>query len=117
MTDAVLGAAALGDIGAMFPDSDPENRGADSIRMLEAAVARVMEAGWRVGNVDVTVVTESPKLAPYRDDMRAKLAEALSIDTRQVSIKAKSNEGMGWVGRGEGLACIAVALLVAVSDA
>jgi 2-C-methyl-D-erythritol 2,4-cyclodiphosphate synthase len=113
VTDAVLGAAALGDIGAMFPDTDPANRGANSILMLQEAVTRVAEAGWSVGNVDVTVMTESPKLSPYREDMRVKLAEALSVDVSRVSVKAKSNEGMGFVGRGEGLACIAVALLVA----
>jgi 2-C-methyl-D-erythritol 2,4-cyclodiphosphate synthase len=115
VTDAVLGAAALGDIGEMFPDTDPANRGANSITMLQAAVSRAATAGWRPANADVTVVTESPKLAPYRDDMRVKLAEALSIDASAVSVKAKSNEGMGWVGRGEGLACIAVVLLVANS--
>jgi 2-C-methyl-D-erythritol 2,4-cyclodiphosphate synthase len=112
VTDAVLGAAALGDIGEMFPDTDPGNQGANSIVMLQAAVARAAERGWRVGNIDVTVVTESPKLLPYREDMRVKLAEAIGVDVAFVSVKAKSNEGMGWVGRGEGLACMAVALLV-----
>jgi 2-C-methyl-D-erythritol 2,4-cyclodiphosphate synthase len=112
VTDAVLGAAALGNIGEMFPDSDPANRGADSMAMLTAAVTRATAVGWQVGNVDVTVVTEAPRLADYRDDMRAKLSEALGVDVNGVSVKAKTNEGMGWIGRGEGLACIAVALLV-----
>ena len=111
LADAVLGAAALGDIGEMFPDDDPSNRGANSLEMLRAAVSRVRESGWRVVNVDVTVVTETPRLLGYRNAMRAHLAEALGIAPTDVGLKGKSNERMGWIGRGEGLACIAVATL------
>lgn len=113
VTDAILGAGALGDIGTMFSDTDPENSGRDSIEMLGHAVARVHAAGWSVGQVDVVVIAETPKIAPYRDAMRARIAVALSIDAADVSIKGKTNEGMGFVGRGEGIACIATATLVA----
>ncbi len=115
LTDAVLGAAGAGDIGEMFADTDPANSGRDSIEMLRAAVERVRERGWRVAQVDVTVITERPKLAPHRAAMRARLAEALGVVPDDVSVKGKTNEGMGWIGRGEGLACIAVATLVAAS--
>jgi 2-C-methyl-D-erythritol 2,4-cyclodiphosphate synthase len=113
VTDAILGAAALGDIGAMFADTDPANAGRDSIEMLAAAVSRVHGAGWAVGQVDVVVIAETPKIAPHREAMRARIAAALAIDTGDVSIKGKTNEGMGFVGRGEGIACIATATLVA----
>ncbi|MEP6622051.1 MAG: 2-C-methyl-D-erythritol 2,4-cyclodiphosphate synthase [bacterium] len=113
VTDAILGAAALGDIGAMFADTDPANRGRDSIEMLGIAVARVHGAGWNVGQVDVVVIAETPKIAPRRDDMRARIAGALDVDVADVSIKGKTNEGMGFVGRGEGIACMATATLVA----
>ncbi len=111
LTDAILGAAGLGDIGEMYPDSDPANRNRSSIEMLSAAVKRVTAAGYGVNQVDVCVVSESPRLAPYRDKIRTKLAAALGIDSASVSVKGKSNEGMGWIGRKEGLACIAVATL------
>jgi len=109
VTDAILGAAALEDIGAMFPDTDDELRGANSMDLLRAAVRRVREAGFRIVNADVVIVTETPKVAPYRDAMRSALAEALGIPLADVSLKGKSNERMGWVGRGEGLACLATA--------
>jgi 2-C-methyl-D-erythritol 2,4-cyclodiphosphate synthase len=109
VTDALLGAAACGDIGALFPDSDPANRGRDSVGMLEAAVARVRSAGLQPVNVDVTVIAERPRIGPFRDAIRLRLAVALGIDVGCVSVKGKSNEGMGWIGRAEGLACIAVA--------
>ena len=112
VTDAVLGAAALGDIGAMFSDTDSANAGRDSIEMLGLAVGRVHEAGWRVGQLDVVVIAETPKVAPHREAMRARLAAALGIEPTEVSIKGKSNEGMGFVGRGEGIACLATATLV-----
>ncbi|SRR6266480_7468388 len=111
LTDAILGAAGLGDIGEMFPDTDPSNKNRNSIGMLEAAVERVAAAGYGVNQVDVCVVSEAPRLAPYRDRIKAKLAGALGIDSASVSVKGKSNEGMGWIGRKEGLACIAVATL------
>ncbi len=111
VTDAILGAAGLGDIGEMFPDTDPANIDRDSIKMLEAAVKRIVAAGYRVNQVDVSVVAESPRIAPHREKIRARLASALGIDSASVSVKGKSNEGMGWIGRREGLACIAVATL------
>jgi 2-C-methyl-D-erythritol 2,4-cyclodiphosphate synthase len=95
----------------MFPDSDPANKDRDSIGMLEAAVRRVSSAGHVVGQVDVTVIAELPRLSPHRAEICARLATALGIDSRSVSVKGKSNEGMGWIGRKEGLACIAVATL------
>jgi 2-C-methyl-D-erythritol 2,4-cyclodiphosphate synthase len=111
ITDAILGAAGLGDIGEMFPDSDPANKDRDSVGMLEAAVRRLTGAGFSVNQVDVTVIAETPRLSPHRDKMRARLAAALGIDSSSVSVKGKTNEGMGWIGRKEGLACIAVATL------
>jgi 2-C-methyl-D-erythritol 2,4-cyclodiphosphate synthase len=111
VTDAILGAAGLGDIGEMFPDTDPGNKNRDSIEMLEAAVKRISTAGYSVNQVDVTLVAESPRLAPHREKIRARLASSLGIDSASVSVKGKSNEGMGWIGRKEGLACIAVATL------
>jgi 2-C-methyl-D-erythritol 2,4-cyclodiphosphate synthase len=115
LTDAILGAAAAGDIGEMFSDQDPANAGRDSIGMLAAAVALVAGMGWRVAQVDVTVVAEWPKIMPHREAMRTTLATALAIDLADVSVKGKTNEGMGWIGRGEGLACMAVATLVRVA--
>lgn len=111
ITDAILGAASAGDIGEMFSDSDPANRGRDSIDMLGRAVERVRERGWAVVFVDAAVVAERPRILPFRNAMRVALASALGVDAEAVSIKGKSNEGMGWIGRGEGLACIAVATL------
>ena len=111
ITDAVLGAAGLGDIGEMFPDSDPANKDRDSIGMLMAAVHRVATAGFAVNQVDVSVIAETPRLSQYREKIRARLAAALGIDSSSVSVKGKTNEGMGWIGRREGIACIAVATL------
>ena len=111
ITDAVLGAAALGDIGELFSDRDPANRGRDSLEMLAIAVTRVHEAGYRISQVDVSVVAEAPRISPHRADMRAALASALDVPATCVSVKGKTNEGMGWIGRGEGIACIAVATL------
>jgi 2-C-methyl-D-erythritol 2,4-cyclodiphosphate synthase len=111
VTDAVLGAAGAGDIGEMFSDTDAANRGRDSVEMLRLAVARVAALGWRVENVDITVVAERPYIGPYREQMRAALAPPLGITAADIGIKGKSNERLGWIGRGEGLACFAVALL------
>ncbi len=110
--DALLGASALGDIGALFPDTSPEWKGADSIGLLQAVVARVGEAGFDVGNVDATVVLQRPKLRPYIDAMRQRLAGALGVEVGRVSVKATTGEGMGFVGTGEGAAAHAVCLLV-----
>jgi 2-C-methyl-D-erythritol 2,4-cyclodiphosphate synthase len=101
--DALLGAAGSGDIGTLFPDDDELWRDADSIDMLRTAIGTI---GGRIVNIDATLVCEAPKLAPYRGEMERMIAEATSA---RVSIKATTNEGMGWVGRGEGIACIAVA--------
>ena len=111
LTDAILGAAALGDIGTLFPDTDEANRGRDSIDMLQLALERVQQHGWTVVNVDVTVVTQIPRVAPHRDQMRERIAAALGVDVGSVSIKGKTNEMLGWIGREEGLAVMAVAML------
>jgi 2-C-methyl-D-erythritol 2,4-cyclodiphosphate synthase len=111
ITDAILGAAALGDIGTFFPDDDAQWKNADSARFLKGAVEAAGKAGWVVNQVDVTIVAERPKLGPHVQQMRAATARALGVAMEHVSIKAKSNEGMGWVGRGEGIATIAVATL------
>ena len=111
LTDAILGAAGAGDIGEMFPDTDATNAGRDSLEMLRGAVARIRAAGWWVQQVDVVVITERPKIGPHREAMQQRLATALEVKPGEISIKGKSNEGMGWIGRGEGLACMAVATL------
>jgi 2-C-methyl-D-erythritol 2,4-cyclodiphosphate synthase len=113
VTDAILGAAGKGDIGMLFPDTDPANVGRDSMEMLRAAAKSVRAAGWRVQQVDVTVVAEIPRIAPYREAMSGALAQALGIPAADVSVKGKTNEGLGWIGRGEGLAALAVATLAA----
>jgi len=110
--DAVLGAAALGDIGSHFPDTDPAWKGADSLELLAAVVERAAAAGHRVGNVDATLAMQRPKLRPHIDAMRANLARVLRVEVAQVSVKATTGEGMGFVGREEGAACHAVCLLV-----
>ena len=110
--DAILGAAALGDIGALFPDTDAEWEGADSIGLLRAVIARAGGEGWAVGNVDATVVLQRPKLRSHIDVMRARLAEALGVEAGRVSVKATTGEGMGFVGTGEGAEAHAVCLLV-----
>jgi 2-C-methyl-D-erythritol 2,4-cyclodiphosphate synthase len=107
--DALLGAAALGDIGMHFPDTDERYRDADSIELLRAAVSLVAGRGFAVVNVDATVIIEAPKLAPHAEEMRARLAEALDVDVGCVSVKATRGEGMGFVGRGEGAAALAIA--------
>jgi 2-C-methyl-D-erythritol 2,4-cyclodiphosphate synthase len=115
LTDAVLGAAGAGDIGTLFPDNDPANRGRDSLDMLRRAAGEVRARGWRVVSADITVVAERPRLAPHREAMRAALAGALGVEPADIGLKGKTNEGMGWIGRGEGLACIAVATLAALA--
>lgn len=112
VTDALLGAGALGDIGSFFPDTDPRWKDADSAGFLREAVAALREAGWAVQQVDVSIITERPRLLPHVPAMRAATAATLGVGTGDVGIKAKTNEGMGWVGRGEGIAVIAVATVV-----
>jgi 2-C-methyl-D-erythritol 2,4-cyclodiphosphate synthase len=111
ITDAVLGAAALGDIGRHFPDTDPQFKGANSLALLARAIGIVHEAGYVVENVDAVVIAERPTLAPHVDRIRARLAATLGVEIGAVSVKGKTNEGMGEVGRGEGMAVHAVALL------
>ena len=112
LIDALLGATAMGDIGQHFPDDDPQWRGADSTRFVRKIVDTLLEAGYRVGQVDLTILAERPKIAPLVEQMRTATAKALGVDPRAVSIKAKTNEGMGWIGRGEGIAAMAVATVV-----
>jgi 2-C-methyl-D-erythritol 2,4-cyclodiphosphate synthase len=107
--DAMLGAGALGDIGQHFPDTDPRYAGADSLELLRAAVTLLAGAGLAATHVDATVVLERPKLAPVRDAMRERLAAALGLDLHHVSVKATRGEGMGFVGREEGIAALAIA--------
>ena len=109
--DALLGAAALGDIGKLFPDSDAAYAGADSIALLERVTALLREHGWQVGNVHATVVAQTPKLAPYIPEMRRRLAEAMGLDVDCVSVKATTEERLGFTGSGEGMAAHAVALI------
>ena len=109
--DALLGAAGLGDIGEHFPDRDEQYRNADSAILTAHAVGLVEAAGYRIANCDVTILTEQPKLGPYKQTMRLKIAELLHVDTTQVNVKAKTNEKMGWIGQAEGLAATAVVLL------
>jgi 2-C-methyl-D-erythritol 2,4-cyclodiphosphate synthase len=112
LTDALLGGAGIGDIGEMFPDTIAANAGRDSIEMLRLAVARIRDAGWMPAQADITVVAETPRLGPHRPAIREKLAMAIGVDVADIMVKGKTNERMGWIGRGEGLACIAVATLV-----
>ena len=113
LTDAILGAAAAGDIGQLFPDSDPQWRDADSLRLLGAAYAVVRERGYVLAQADCTVIAERPKLGPYLGEMARALAGVLDIAPGAIGVKAKTNEGMGFIGRGEGIAVIAVATLEA----
>ena len=107
--DALLGAAGLGDIGQHFPDTDERYAGADSIDLLGQVNGFLNEHGWRVVHVDATVICEAPRLDPHRDDMRVSLAEAIGLAARDVNVKFSTNEGMGAIGRGEGIGVIAVA--------
>lgn len=109
--DALLGATALGDIGKLFPDTDEAYRGISSLLLLERVREKLTEGGWSVVNVDATVLAQAPKLAPYRTEMRANLARALALDASCVSVKATTEEGLGFTGEGLGIAAHAVALL------
>jgi len=111
ITDALLGAAGLGDIGRLFPDTDSAYRDADSLKLLALAVARVQAAGWRVINVDCTVIAQRPKIAPHVPQMQARIAPVLGVAPAEVGIKGKTTEWLGFAGRGEGIAALAVALL------
>lgn len=111
LCDALLGGAALGDIGRLFPDDDPRWRGADSRDLLRDCVARVIDAGFHVVNADVTVVAQAPRIAPHVDAMRANLASDLGITVAGINVKATTTERLGFIGRGEGIAAFAVVLL------
>lgn len=111
VADALLGAAALGDIGGMFPDTDERYRGADSLVLLRAVVDAVAHAGYRVANIDATVIAQAPKLKPHIPAMRTRLAAACRLTVEQVSVKATTEEGLGFSGAGEGIAAHAVCLL------
>jgi 2-C-methyl-D-erythritol 4-phosphate cytidylyltransferase/2-C-methyl-D-erythritol 2,4-cyclodiphosphate synthase len=110
--DAILGAAGLGDLGRHFPDTDPRWEGVSSLLLLAEIAGKVAEQGWRVGNCDVTLAARRPRIAPRAGEMRARLADALGVAPAQVNVKATTGEGLGFVGRGEGIAAHAVALLV-----
>ncbi|MCD6365020.1 MAG: 2-C-methyl-D-erythritol 2,4-cyclodiphosphate synthase [Planctomycetes bacterium] len=112
ITDAILGAAGAGDIGEHFPDTDEQWAGADSAIFVGRALELAAELNYRVGNCDVTIVAERPRLGPYKDKMLARIAELLKVNTCDVSVKAKTNEGLGPLGRGEGIAVFAVVMLL-----
>ncbi len=112
VTDALLGAAGLGDIGRLYPDHDPQYAGADSRVLLRGALLAVHRAGWRVGNVDATIIAQLPKISPYAPKMRDHLAEDLQVAPEAVNIKGKTTERLGFTGRGEGMAAEAIVLLV-----
>jgi 2-C-methyl-D-erythritol 2,4-cyclodiphosphate synthase len=111
LVDAVLGAAGLGDIGSLFPSGDARWEGADSLELLRDAYGRVRDAGWRLVNADCVLVGESPQIAPRREEMRGRLAAALDVEVERVNVRATTTDGLGFTGRGEGLAAQAVALL------
>jgi 2-C-methyl-D-erythritol 2,4-cyclodiphosphate synthase len=111
LTDAVLGAAGMEDIGALFPSGDAAHAGADSIELLQEAWRRVREAGWELVNADVVLIGEEPRLAPHRAAMRARLAGALGVEAARIAVRATTTDGLGFTGRREGLAAQAVALL------
>ena len=114
--DALLGAAALGDIGKLFPDSDAAYKGISSIELLKRVKERLTEAGFETVNLDATILAQAPKLAPYRDEMRGNIACALGIPVSRVSVKATTEEGLGFTGSGEGIAAHAIALLEQVEN-
>ncbi len=112
ITDAILGAAGLGDIGQLFPDTDAAYKGADSRALLQQAARRVRDAGWRIENIDATVIAEQPKIAPHVSAMCQTIATACEIAVSAVSVKGKTSEKLGFTGRGEGISALAVALLI-----
>jgi 2-C-methyl-D-erythritol 2,4-cyclodiphosphate synthase len=111
VSDALLGAAGLGDIGKHFPDTDPQYKGADSLKLLQEVGDKVVIAGYRVSNIDVTMIAQKPKLRPYIETMEQNIAAALGIDQSRVNVKATTEEGLGFTGTMEGMACHAVCLL------
>ena len=114
--DALLGAAALGDIGKHFPDTDPEYKGADSIKLLEKVGELLLNEGFVIENIDSTIIAQAPKMRPYIDEMRAKIAAALELDVSRVNVKATTEEGLGFTGAKEGISAQAIALINSVYD-
>ena len=114
--DALLGAAALGDIGKLFPDNDPHYEGADSMKLLRKVARLLMENGFLIENVDATIIAQAPKMRPHIDKMRQNIADALQVDISQVSVKATTEEWLGFTGRGEGISVQAVALITSPMD-
>lgn len=112
ITDAILGAGALGDIGKHFPDNDPEYKDADSLKLLKKVLLLIQEKGFKVGNVDATIIAESPKMQPHIEEMRNNIAGALQCDLSKVSVKATTNEKLGALGKKQGIAVHSVALIV-----
>ena len=112
ITDALLGAAGLGDIGRSYPDSDPRYRDADSRALLAEVVQRIQQQGWRVGNLDCVVIAEQPRIAPYVEAIRGSIAQLLNIEHARVNVKGKTTERLGFIGRGEAIAASAVVLLI-----
>ena len=111
ISDSLLGALALGDIGKLFPDNDPKYEGADSLILLKRVYYAIQEKGYEIENLDATVLAQRPKLRPYIDTMRANIASALEVDVDRVSVKATTEEGLGFTGKGEGIAAHCIALL------
>ena len=111
--DALLGASALGDIGAMFPDTDERYRGADSMQLLSLALQRVRAQGWQLANIDCTIIAQRPKIAPFVEAIRRSLSGTLALEPSAVSIKAKTTESLGFTGRGEGIAALVIVVLQA----
>ena len=111
VSDALLGAAGLGDIGKHFPDTDPQYKGADSLKLLEIVAQRVKEAGYRVNNIDVTMIAQRPKLRPHIEQMEKNIAAAVGVDVSRINVKATTEEKLGFTGTEEGMACHAVCLL------
>ena len=111
VSDALLGAAGLGDIGKHFPDTDPQYKGADSLKLLQIVASRVKAAGYRVSNIDVTMIAQRPKLRPHIEQMEANIASAVGIDASRVNVKATTEERLGFTGSEEGMSCHAVCLL------
>jgi 2-C-methyl-D-erythritol 2,4-cyclodiphosphate synthase len=117
ISDALLGACALGDLGAHFPDTDPQWKDADSLRLLAACHELAVRHGWTIANIDATVVVQAPKLSPYLSAMRDALADTLGLEVERISVKAKTSEGLGYTGDGSGIAAYAVVLVEALGNA
>ena len=111
VSDALLGAAGLGDIGKHFPDTDPQYKGADSLKLLEIVADRIRKAGYRVSNIDVTMIAQKPKLRPHIEIMEQNIAAAVGVDTSRINVKATTEEHLGFTGTGEGMSCHAICLL------